>query len=100
MQYNDDFNYVCVIFEDKINSTPGHPKFYGKEYLYKTKVNLKLGQVVEVDTIYGHNMAVVNSILTTEDAIKRANSLGYNLDGLKEIYDEQSDVYRGFTYNG
>ena len=37
MQDNDDFKYVSVMFEDRINSTPENPKFYGKDYLYKTK---------------------------------------------------------------
>ena len=42
MQDNDDFKYVSVMFEDRINSTPENPKFYGKDYLYKTRTSSRL----------------------------------------------------------
>ena len=86
MQDNEEYNYVSIIFEDKFNSTPENPQFYGKDYLYKTKQNLKEGQIIELDTDYGHSKVVVyRTNIPKNEADKKANEIGYELEDLKEI---------------
>lgn len=82
----DNYNYVSIMFEDRFNSTPENPKFYGKDYLYKTKKDLKEGQILDIETNYGHAKVVVfKSNISEEDAIKEVNNIGYSLEDLKEI---------------
>lgn len=87
MQDNDDYKYVSVMFEDRISSTPENPKFYGKDYLYKTKrTDLQEGQVIDLDTIYGHSKVVIyRTNIDKAQAYKEVNEIGYELDDLKEI---------------
>ena len=86
MQDNEEYKYISVMFEDKFNSTPENPKFYGKDYLYRTKQDLKEGQIVELDTDYGHSKVVVyRTNIDKKDAYREANEIGYELDDLKEI---------------
>lgn len=86
MQDKEEYNYVSVMFEDKFNSTPENPKFYGKDYLYRTKQDLKEGQIVELETDYGHSKVVVyRTNIDKKQAYKEANEIGYELEDLKEI---------------
>ena len=86
MQDKEEYNYVSVMFEDKFNSTPENPKFYGKDYLYRTKQDLKEGQIVELETNYGHSKVVVyRTNIDKKQAYKEANEIGYELEDLKEI---------------
>ena len=83
---DNNFKYITVMFEDKFNSTPENPKFYGKDYLYKTKRELKEGQIIDLDTNYGHSKVVVyKSNISEEKALLEANNIGLSLEDLKEI---------------
>lgn len=83
---DNDFKYVSIMFEDKFNSTPENPQFYGKDYLYKTKKDLKEGQIISLDTDYGHSKVVVyRANIDKEQALREANEIGYELEDLKEI---------------
>ena len=83
---DNNFKYITVMFEDKFNSTPENPKFYGKDYLYKTKRELKEGQIIDLDTNYGHSKVVVyKSNIPEEKALLEANNIGLSLEDLKEI---------------
>lgn len=84
-QPNEKMNYVQVMFEDRYNSTEENPKFYGKTYLYKTKQDLKEGQVLKINTRYGTSKVVVYENCSEERAEKIANEAGYTLDRLEEI---------------
>lgn len=87
MQDSDDYKYVSIMFEDKFNSTPENPKFYGKDYLYKTRrTDLQKGQVIDLETIYGHSKVVIyRTNIDKTQAYKEANEIGCELDDLKEI---------------
>ena len=86
MQDNNDFKYVSIMFEDKFNSTPENPMFYGKDYLYKTRRDLREGQIIDLNTTYGHSKVVVyRTNIDKAQAYKEANEIGYELDDLKEI---------------
>ena len=81
MQDSDDFKYISIVFKNKLDG-----EFWGKGYLYKTKKNLVENQVIEFDTEYGHSIASVKEPnILKDEAARRANNIGYELEDLKEI---------------
>ena len=79
LENNDDFHFVSVMFESRYGSTKDDPKFYGKAYTYKTKRDLKKGQVVEIETTYG------NTRVCVLDENLDKSSINIDLDIIKEI---------------
>ena len=53
-EIDNDTHYVGVMFEDRYNSTPENPKFYGRVYTYKTNKDLKEGQIINIESNYGN----------------------------------------------
>jgi hypothetical protein len=76
----DNLHYVGIMFESKYDSTPENPKFYGKVYEYKTRKDLKEGQVITIDTNYGKSRVVVMSENIPEDKLEFDN-----IELIKEI---------------
>lgn len=56
---NDEYHYVGIMFESKYGSSVSNPKFYGKVYEYKTKKDLREGQVLVIDTRWGKSRVCV-----------------------------------------
>ena len=76
---NEDFHYVGVIFENK-NISYGGKRFSSKIYEYKTKKNLKEGQIVKVNTMYGESNVVIVKEDIPEDELQFRE-----IDKIKEI---------------
>lgn len=55
----NECHVVGLMFEDKFYSTPDNPKFYGKIYEYKTKLDLKKGQIIEIETKFGKSRVCI-----------------------------------------
>lgn len=65
---SDNTHYIGVMFESKYGSTLDNPKFYGKVYEYKTKKDLKEGQVITIDTKYGKSrVCVIQEFIREQD---------------------------------
>ena len=63
-----EYHYVGVMFESKYDSSINNPKFYGRVYEYKTKRDLKEGQVISFQTQYGvSRVCVVKPNILKED---------------------------------
>lgn len=56
---DNEYHYVGIMFESKYGSSVNNPKFYGKVYEYKTKRDLKEGQVIVIDTRWGKSRVCV-----------------------------------------
>ena len=62
--HSDDYHYIGVIFENKYSDKP----FTGKMYEYKTKKDLKEGQVIKIDSMYGKtNVCIVKDNIPEEE---------------------------------
>lgn len=77
---NNDYHYVGVIFENSRNNN-NEPLFNLKDkvYEYKTNKDLKLNEIVEVNTFYGKSR-----VLIVKDNISESE-LQFDKDLLKEI---------------
>lgn len=73
---NNDFHYIGVIFENKYSSKP----FTGKMYEYKTKKDLKEGQIIKIQTNYGEN-----NVCIIKENIPENELQFKELDLIKEI---------------
>lgn len=74
-ELEETYKYIGVVFEDKYN--PGN--FRGNTYNYKTKRDLKEGQVVTVETPYGFNkVCIIKTNINPEE-------IQFDLDKIKEI---------------
>jgi len=76
---NDDFHYVGVIFENN-NYSYGGKRFSSKLYEYKTKKDLKEGQVIKIKTMYGESNVVIAKENIPEEELQFKE-----LDKIKEI---------------
>ena len=73
-QPDDSYKYISVVFYDKLTD-----KYCSPEYNYKTKKNLKKGQLLEVQTRFGTSKcAVYNDNVNPKD-------ISYPLDKIVEI---------------
>ena len=81
MDLNDNnYHYIGVMFESSYGSSVDNPKFYGKIYEYKTKRNLKEGEVVKIKTMYGESRVVV-----VKENIKEDDLQFKDINKIKEI---------------
>lgn len=79
-------HFVGVMFESKYGSTAENPKFYGKEYNYRTDMNYKKGQVVEIDSQYGKTrVCIINENVSADIVEARMKNIGLTLNDVKEI---------------
>jgi hypothetical protein len=65
-----ELHYVGLMFESKYGSTKENPKFYGKVYEYKTRRELKEGQVITIPTRYGISKVCVVKENIPEDQLE------------------------------
>lgn len=77
----DDIHYVGLMFEDKVSSTEEKPFFRGRIYTYKTNMDLKEGQVLTIETNYGHSKVCCVKPLIKEE------ELNFDKDLIKEIVE-------------
>ena len=75
-------HYVSVLFENKYSG----PKFYGKEYHYRTTTPYQEGQVVSIETKYGKSsVCIINKDVPEKEVEEKMISLGLTLNDVKEI---------------
>lgn len=89
-EFNEDIvsptHYVGVMFESRYGSTEENPKFYGKEYNYRTDMNYKKGQVIEIDSQYGKTkVCIINEDVPADVVEARMKSIGLSLNDVREI---------------
>ena len=65
-----ELHYVGLMFESKYGSTKENPKFYGKVYEYKTRRELKEGQVITIPTRWGLSKVCVVKENIPEDQLE------------------------------
>lgn len=76
---NNNYHYVGVIFENGRNDNESLFNLKDKVYEYKTNKDLKLNEIVEVNTLYGKSR-----VLIVKDNISESE-LQFDKDLLKEI---------------
>lgn len=77
----ENMHYVGLIFESKSESTEEKPFFRGRIYTYKTDMDLKEGQVLTIETNYGHSkVCCVKPLIKEED-------INFDKDLIKEVVE-------------